>query len=137
MWTSPLWSPPVALSPAEQKVAARAAPRQKLFVCSRSPPCHSRGVNDYPPFITRSSAMARPEPVRPPIATPAGAESLLATGLWGLGARGRVARRSSVATAPVIDPHGRGLRLPTGRGLTGDGLGRWKARVRLLHLLTG
>lgn len=90
-----------------------------------------------PPFITRSSAMARPEPLRPPIATPAGAESLLATGLWGLGARGRVARRSPVATAPVIDRHGRGLGLPTGRGLTGDGLGRWKARVRLLHLLTG
>lgn len=35
MWTSPLWSPPVALSPAEQKVAARAAPRKKLFVFLR------------------------------------------------------------------------------------------------------
>ena len=35
MWTPPLWSPPVALSPAEQKVAARAAPRKKLFVFLR------------------------------------------------------------------------------------------------------
>ena len=35
MWTPPLWSPPVALSPAEQKVAARAATRKKLFVFLR------------------------------------------------------------------------------------------------------
>ena len=35
MWMPPLWSPPVALSPAEQKVAARAAPRKKLFVFLR------------------------------------------------------------------------------------------------------
>lgn len=32
MWTPPLWSPPVALSPAEQQVAVRAATRKKLFV---------------------------------------------------------------------------------------------------------
>ena len=32
---TPLWSPPVALSPAEQKVVARAAPRKKLFVFLR------------------------------------------------------------------------------------------------------
>ena len=36
MWTPPLWSPSVALSPAEQKVAARAAPRKKLFVFFRA-----------------------------------------------------------------------------------------------------
>ena len=35
MWTPPLWSPSVALSLAEQKVAARAAPRKKLFVFLR------------------------------------------------------------------------------------------------------
>jgi len=35
MWTPPLWSPPVALSPAEQKVAARAATCKKLFVFLR------------------------------------------------------------------------------------------------------
>ena len=35
MWTSPLWSPPVALSPAEQQVATRAATRKKLFVFLR------------------------------------------------------------------------------------------------------
>src|SRR5512143_1682877 len=35
MWMPPLWSPPVALSPAEQKVAARAATRKKLFVFLR------------------------------------------------------------------------------------------------------
>ncbi len=35
MWTPPLWSPPVALSPAEEKVANRAAPRKKLFVFLR------------------------------------------------------------------------------------------------------
>ena len=35
MWTPPLWSPPVALSPAEQQVAARAATRKKLFVFLR------------------------------------------------------------------------------------------------------
>ena len=36
MWTPPLWSPSVALSPAEQKVAARATPRKKLFVFFRA-----------------------------------------------------------------------------------------------------
>ena len=35
MWTPPLWSPPVALSPAEQQVAARATTRKKLFVFLR------------------------------------------------------------------------------------------------------
>jgi hypothetical protein len=35
MWTPPLWSPPVELSPAEEKVAARAATRKKLFVFLR------------------------------------------------------------------------------------------------------
>lgn len=35
MWTPPLWSPPVVLSPAEQKVANRAATRKKLFVFLR------------------------------------------------------------------------------------------------------
>ena len=35
MWTPPLWSPPVALSPAEQQVAARAATRKKFFVFLR------------------------------------------------------------------------------------------------------
>ena len=35
MWTPPLWSPPVALSPAEEKVANRAATRKKLFVFLR------------------------------------------------------------------------------------------------------
>ena len=35
MWTPPLWSPSVALSLAEQKVAARAAPRKKLLGSSQ------------------------------------------------------------------------------------------------------
>ena len=35
MWTPPLWSPPVALNPAEEKVANRAATRKKLFVFLR------------------------------------------------------------------------------------------------------
>jgi hypothetical protein len=35
MWMPPLWSPPVALSPAEEKVANRAATRKKLFVFLR------------------------------------------------------------------------------------------------------
>ena len=34
-WTSPLWSPPQALSPAEEKIAARAAKKKKLFVFLR------------------------------------------------------------------------------------------------------
>jgi hypothetical protein len=39
MWMPPLWSPPVALSPAEQKVAARAAPRKKLWLSGISRGC--------------------------------------------------------------------------------------------------
>lgn len=35
MWTAPLWSPPVEISPAEEKVVARAANRKKLFVFLR------------------------------------------------------------------------------------------------------
>lgn len=35
MWTPPMWSPPVELNPAEEKVAARAATRKKLFVFLR------------------------------------------------------------------------------------------------------
>src|SRR5512143_3739020 len=35
MWTTPLWSPPQDLSPAEEKIAARAAKKKKLFVFLR------------------------------------------------------------------------------------------------------
>ncbi|HYQ91141.1 MAG TPA: transposase, partial [Candidatus Competibacteraceae bacterium] len=35
MWTTPLWSPPQDLSPAEEKIATRAAKRKKLFVFVR------------------------------------------------------------------------------------------------------
>src|SRR5512144_2054157 len=35
MWTPPLWSPPQDLSPAEEKIAARAAKKKKLFVFLR------------------------------------------------------------------------------------------------------
>jgi hypothetical protein len=35
MWTTPLWSPPQDLSPAEEKIAARAAKRKKVFVFLR------------------------------------------------------------------------------------------------------
>src|SRR5512147_432436 len=36
MWTLPLWSPPQDLSPAEEKIAARAAKKKKLFVFLRA-----------------------------------------------------------------------------------------------------
>src|SRR5512144_1487942 len=35
MWTPPLWSPPQDLSPTEEKIAARAAKKKKLFVFLR------------------------------------------------------------------------------------------------------
>jgi hypothetical protein len=35
MWTTPLWSPPQDLSPTEEKIAARAAKKKKLFVFLR------------------------------------------------------------------------------------------------------
>ncbi|HYQ91358.1 MAG TPA: transposase, partial [Candidatus Competibacteraceae bacterium] len=36
MWTTPLWSPPQDLSPAEEKIAARAVKKKKLFVFLRA-----------------------------------------------------------------------------------------------------
>src|SRR5512144_2987760 len=36
MWTPPLWSPPQDLSPTEEKIAARAAKKKKLFVFLRA-----------------------------------------------------------------------------------------------------
>jgi hypothetical protein len=36
MWTTPLWSPPQDLSPTEEKIAARAAKKKKLFVFLRA-----------------------------------------------------------------------------------------------------
>jgi IS5 family transposase len=36
MWTTPLWSPPQDLSPAEEKIAARAAKKKKLFTFLRA-----------------------------------------------------------------------------------------------------
>jgi hypothetical protein len=36
MWTTPCWSPPQDLSPAEEKIAARTAKKKKLFVFLRA-----------------------------------------------------------------------------------------------------